>query len=139
MRIKFLKDFRGKDTKEVFYPAGSVVEIPDEVATRLAADGFAEVFTGAETVVFVSPNPVVDPELQLKPTATGDAAAIIEKDNAAILHNLEAERVSKEVEVKAVEDETDGEFGILPDFDPTVERTSKPKRPAKSKGKKAAK
>lgn len=103
MRIKFLKDFRGKETKEIFYPAGSVVEdslLKDSgAADRLIAEGVAEAYTGPETVVFVSPYPVVDPELQIKPTAIGKAEALVNEDNAKILENLKADEEAK-VEAK---------------------------------------
>jgi hypothetical protein len=42
MKIKFLSDFRGRETNEQFYQAGEVVELPLETAERLINDGRAE-------------------------------------------------------------------------------------------------
>lgn len=42
MKIKFLHDFRGRETGEQYYTAGQVVEIDDQTAARLIADKRAE-------------------------------------------------------------------------------------------------
>ena len=43
MQIKFLKDFRGKETQEAFFLKGSVTEISNaDFAKRLIDLGFAE-------------------------------------------------------------------------------------------------
>lgn len=42
MRIKLLKDFRGKETQEQFYLSGTEIELPEEAANRLLDLGFAE-------------------------------------------------------------------------------------------------
>lgn len=38
MKIKFLVDFRGRETNERYYQSGQVVELPDDIASRLIAD-----------------------------------------------------------------------------------------------------
>lgn len=54
MKVRFLVDFRGKLTKEQFYLAGSEVEFPADVATRLVDEG------RAEYVAEVAPEPPAD-------------------------------------------------------------------------------
>lgn len=90
MEVKFTKDFRGKETKEVFYRAGEVAAVRDDHGARLIDLGFAVAYDSWEEVEKLPPPSLpVDPTLQTKPTATGEAAAIIQKDNAAILRNLQ--------------------------------------------------
>lgn len=57
MKIKFLQDFRGRETDEVFYKFGDEVDLPDGVATRLVNDGRAE-FVKVEVVEAVE---VIEP------------------------------------------------------------------------------
>ena len=49
-RVKFLQDFQGRETAEVFYRLGQEVDLPDHVAARLIADRRAELVQ-AEPVV----------------------------------------------------------------------------------------
>ncbi len=42
MKIKFLVDFRGRETGERYYRAGETVELEDETAQTLVSDGRAE-------------------------------------------------------------------------------------------------
>lgn len=42
MKIKFLTDFRGIETHEIFYQYGEVVDFDPETAARLVHDGRAE-------------------------------------------------------------------------------------------------
>lgn len=42
MEIKFLQDFRGRETNEMYYLKDTIVELPDHMADRLVADGRAE-------------------------------------------------------------------------------------------------
>lgn len=56
MEVKLLKDFRGKETKEVFYPAGSIVAVRDDHAARLIELGFAEEYVAPGAA---QPDPVV--------------------------------------------------------------------------------
>lgn len=41
-KVKFLQDFQGKETREVFYKQGQEVELPDHVVSQLVKDGRAE-------------------------------------------------------------------------------------------------
>lgn len=41
-KVKFLRDFQGKATKEVFYKQGDVVEVDDPIASAVIAEGVAE-------------------------------------------------------------------------------------------------
>lgn len=56
MKIKFLQDFRGRETNEQFFERGQVAEFEDGVASRLVADGRAEF---VPVVVEVAPVEVV--------------------------------------------------------------------------------
>ena len=42
MEIKFLQDFRGRETNEAFYLKDTIADLPDHMADRLVADGRAE-------------------------------------------------------------------------------------------------
>lgn len=55
--IKFVQDFRGRETNEAFYKSGDEVDLPDGVATRLVNDGRAE-FVKVEVVEAVE---VIEP------------------------------------------------------------------------------
>lgn len=37
-KVKFLQDFQGKETREVFYKQGQEAELPDHLAEQLLAD-----------------------------------------------------------------------------------------------------
>lgn len=41
-KVKFLQDFRGRETREVFYVKDQIVEIDDDTAQVLIADGRAK-------------------------------------------------------------------------------------------------
>lgn len=41
-KVKFLQDFQGSETREVFYRKSQEVELPDSMAARLVADRRAE-------------------------------------------------------------------------------------------------
>ena len=99
MKIKLLKDFRGKETKEVFYLTGSVIDLRDDYAKRLIDLGFAEKITGGETEV-IQPPPPVDPTLTIKSMMTPKVAAIVEKDNEAVLRDLR-EQLLRDEEAQA--------------------------------------
>lgn len=58
MQIKFLVDFRGRETNERYYTAGQLVELDDQTAARLIADKRAE---SAE------PEPEAQPEPEQTP------------------------------------------------------------------------
>lgn len=51
MKVKFLQDFQGRETREAFYKQGQEVELPDNMAQRLVADGRARVVTPAPVQV----------------------------------------------------------------------------------------
>ena len=38
MRVKFLRDFQGKETRERFYRKNEVADLPDSMASQLVAD-----------------------------------------------------------------------------------------------------
>ncbi len=40
--VKFTRDYRGKLTREVFYPAGDVVAFEDDIASQIVAEQAAE-------------------------------------------------------------------------------------------------
>lgn len=42
MHVRFLRDYRGRITHELFYQAGEVVELPDDAAHALLKEGVAE-------------------------------------------------------------------------------------------------
>lgn len=41
-KVRFLQDFQGKETKELFYKQGQEIELPDHVAQLLVTDRRAE-------------------------------------------------------------------------------------------------
>ncbi len=64
MRIQFTHDFQGKLTGPYFYPAGTEVDLEDEIALRLIAlDHAVAVDSPAEpdTVIEPEPEPVKRP------------------------------------------------------------------------------
>jgi len=78
MKIRLLVGFRGRETGEHFYEAGSVVELPDEVARRLVGHRQAEpVVPEAELVAIAEavstetsgppPEPIVPEDAYLGP------------------------------------------------------------------------
>jgi hypothetical protein len=94
MDIKFLTDFRGKETKEIFYVAGSVITMRDDHANRLIGWGFAEKFTGGDGGVL--PPPPVDPALTVKSMMTPKVAALVAHDNDLIIQSLREEMLAEE-------------------------------------------
>ena len=42
MKVKFLQDFQGRETKEIFYVKGQEVELDSDAAASLLRDGFVE-------------------------------------------------------------------------------------------------
>lgn len=48
MKIKFIVDFRGRETNEQFYQSGQEVDLEDSIANRLVQDGRAEVIETKE-------------------------------------------------------------------------------------------
>jgi hypothetical protein len=52
MQVKFLQDFQGRETKEVFYRSGQEVDLPDHIAQQLLADRRVELVKPAEVVHF---------------------------------------------------------------------------------------
>ncbi len=40
-KVKFLQDFQGRETREVFYPKDAIVELDDGMAEQLIKDGRA--------------------------------------------------------------------------------------------------
>src|SRR5215216_1987670 len=97
MEIKLTRDFRGKETREIFYLAGSVVAVRDDHAKTLIDLGFAVEFDGGEGGVTLPPPPV-DKDLETKQMTTGKAAAMVARDNDLIIQNLRAELLKEEVE-----------------------------------------
>jgi hypothetical protein len=55
MKIVFPKGFQGRETNNIWYPPGKVVEFDGEIAEDLLAHGFA---VSAESVI---DRPIVDP------------------------------------------------------------------------------
>lgn len=97
MEIKLTKDYRGKETKEVFYAAGSVIPVRDDYAQNLIGLGFAVKFDGGEGGVSFPPPPV-DPTLETKSMMTPEVAGIVARDNDLIIQSLREEvLVEKEV------------------------------------------
>jgi hypothetical protein len=47
-KIKFLQDFRGTETNEVFYKKDEVVDVSENTAERLVKDGRAVVESGSQ-------------------------------------------------------------------------------------------
>jgi hypothetical protein len=120
MDIKFLTDFRGKETEEIFYVAGSVITMRDDHANRLIGWGFAEKFTGGDGGVL--PPPPVDTTLEVKPMMTPKVAALVAHDNDLIIQSLREEMLAEEEAHKAV-----------PSFVDEPEPAPAPKRGKKAK------
>lgn len=55
MRIRFLRDYRGTRTKEVFYTAGQEAEFPGGMARLMIAEGVAESAMPPRVVAPVTP------------------------------------------------------------------------------------
>lgn len=51
-KVKFLQDFQGVETKNVFYLKDQVVELDDETSSRVVKDGRAEYVVGHGTASF---------------------------------------------------------------------------------------
>lgn len=47
MRVKFLRDFRGRATNEIFYEAGVEVDLSDDQASAVISEGAAEAVKAA--------------------------------------------------------------------------------------------
>lgn len=47
MKVKFLRDFQGRATREVFYKKGQEVELDSSAADAVVAEGVAEYVTGS--------------------------------------------------------------------------------------------
>jgi hypothetical protein len=45
-KVKFLQDFQGKETGEIFYKQGQVADLPDHMTAILVADRRAELVQG---------------------------------------------------------------------------------------------
>ena len=71
MEVKFLKDFRGKLTGEVFYPAGSVGAVRDIAGAQLIEMGIAELF---------EPVMPVQVEAEILPPEIGAPVEVEEED-----------------------------------------------------------
>lgn len=128
MEVKFLKDFRGKETNEFFFRAGEIGAVKDHFAERLIDMGVAEEWKGDSGVVFESLEPVIAPDVQFSPTATGKAAALVEKDNEAVIRNLREE-------LKA-EEEAGAPVEVLPVVEVEPEAKPEPKAKSSKKAKK---
>jgi hypothetical protein len=55
MKVKFLCNFGGRETREIHYPPGKIVDLPDEIAEELVARGIVEMPNE-------QPQPVFEPE-----------------------------------------------------------------------------
>ena len=51
MKVKFLQDFQGRETKEIFYVKGQEVELDSDIAASLLRDGFVEPIEVREPVI----------------------------------------------------------------------------------------
>jgi hypothetical protein len=73
-KVKFLQDFQGKETREVFYKFGQEVELPDHMTAVLIADRRVELVreedapayyeTGTGDVVYAEPDIFVEPQAE---------------------------------------------------------------------------
>ena len=96
MEVRLSRDYRGKETKEVFYLKGSVVAMTESQAERLFGLGFAEpVADDGERLAYPGledgrGNPYVE-----RGPAMPDAEAIAAQDNAKIVEALKAEQVAE--------------------------------------------
>jgi hypothetical protein len=61
MLVKFLNDFRGRETGEVFYCAGEVADVNVEMAERLVNQGRAELLSAELPAAVADKKPVVTP------------------------------------------------------------------------------
>ena len=48
MKVQFLQDFRGRETNEAYYRRGDIVNLDEQIALRLIADGRAKAVKHAE-------------------------------------------------------------------------------------------
>lgn len=55
-RVRFLQDFQGKETNEIFYKLGQEVELPDHITSRLVADKRAEYVSAGDPPAVVLEN-----------------------------------------------------------------------------------
>ena len=66
-KVKFLVDFRGKLTREIFYLAGSVAEFDSDTAGRLLAEGWAVAVEPEKTEPTEVTEPTDEPEVLAGP------------------------------------------------------------------------
>jgi hypothetical protein len=52
-KVKFLQDFQGRETSEIFYKLGQVADLPDHMTAILVADRRAELVKEDDAPVFV--------------------------------------------------------------------------------------
>jgi hypothetical protein len=66
-KVKFLQDFQGKETGEIFYKLGQVADLPDHMTAILVADRRAELVKGI----------TLDIEFENDPIATAETAPAV--------------------------------------------------------------
>ncbi len=66
MKVKFLSDFRGRLTREVFYEAGEVAGFGAPVAAELVAAGVAQYAEPPAPALEADPIPTPEPEPQTR-------------------------------------------------------------------------
>lgn len=55
--VRFTRDYRGKLTREAFYPAGNVAAFADDIASQIVAEQAAEYVPTEEQPVEDAPKP----------------------------------------------------------------------------------
>jgi hypothetical protein len=87
-KVKFLQDFQGRETGEVFYKLGQEATLPDHMTAVLIADRRAElvkeadksvVFNNTYGLVTVTPAPeYAEPDIFVEPQAEEEAPPTVE-------------------------------------------------------------
>lgn len=81
-KVKFLQDFRGKETNEVFYTQGQEAEFPDHVAELLVKDGRVEIVAAPMPVHYggqVQPEAITLDDEQIYNEFVKEAIELIEE------------------------------------------------------------
>lgn len=84
-KVKFLQDFQGVETREVFYQKGQVVNIPDDLIDRLVND---------KRVELLKPDARLDVEPQFENAYYGSQPET-ELKNDEEIHSVIRKRVRK--------------------------------------------
>jgi hypothetical protein len=126
-KVKFLQDFQGRETGEVFYKLGQEATLPDHMTAVLIADRRAELVKEADKpIVFDNTYGLVTVTSFEDVTTTTPAPEYSEPD-------IFVEPQAEEIQVAAMEDFLKLEEKDEPIEDVTTTETIKPKRSKRGK------